>query len=586
MGPVTPASSGTVVQSRWAATLVDEWVRAGVTDAVVCPGKRSTLMATAIERHPGLRAHVVVDERSAAFFALGLGMATGRPTVLWCTSGTAVAELHPAVLEAHYARIPLLVCTADRPPEQHHVRDWQSMDQARLFGPAVRWQFDVGVADAEMAASWRSIAARSVLDAQHHPLGPGPVHLNVPIREPFSLEVEAPVPPRAGSGAWHVMHGAARGAPPELISALATGRRGAILAGRGAPEPSVVHGLAERLGWPVLAQHRSGARVPAPTTIASWDALLRSPAFLRSHRPDVVVRIGDPLLSRSLEDWAGPDVEQWLIEDVVTWQGQAVDVQHLVAADPSVVCRDLLDAELQPADPGWLASWRRSDDAARAITSQHLDPSPPERERRALTSPSVARRLLALVPDGSTVFCSTSMSVRDVEWFSEPRGGVRVLANRGVSGLDGITSTAMGAAVGTPQSSGNVLLTGDLGFLHDLNGMWAHRAAMEGVQLAIVVIDNDGGGIFEMFPVREVVGGEVFDRVLGTPQGLPVVEVVRSLGVDVVEVRDLPALEAELRSSLDQGGVRVLYVPTDRQDERDERHAVHRAIIEAIDPSA
>ena len=289
------------VQATFAATMVDEWVRAGVVDAVVAPGSRSTPLALALDARAEVCVHVHLDERCAGFYALGLGLVTGRPAIVLTTSGTAAAELHPAVVEAHHAHVPLVACTADRPPELHDVGANQTIDQAHLYGRAARWFAQPGVPDDGGRGAWRSLAARAVAEAKGAGGAPGPVHLNLAFREPLVGEPEALPPARPDGRPWHSV------APAESValdvSDRVAGRRGIIVAGADGPGPVVVHGIAEALGWPVLADARSGCRVPARTTVGAFDALLRAPAFASAHRPDVVLRLGVPLTSRVLSEW-------------------------------------------------------------------------------------------------------------------------------------------------------------------------------------------------------------------------------------------------------------------------------------------
>ena len=280
------------VQATFAATLVDEWVHAGVTDAVICPGSRSTPMALALAAR--LQVHVRLDERSAGFFALGLSMATGRPTIICVTSGTAGAELHPAVVEAHQGKVALIVCTADRPPELHHVGASQTIDQVGLFTTSTRWACDPGVPEESQAERWRPLAARAFAEAQAGPLGPGPVHLNLAFRDPLVGEA-GPLPSRPG--------------PASVIRTAATfsldaplGGRGMIIAGANATDdPAQLLLLGARLGWPVLADPRSGCRVPG--TIAAADAIVR--AHARPDLPSTVVLLGAPWLSKALGEYVG-----------------------------------------------------------------------------------------------------------------------------------------------------------------------------------------------------------------------------------------------------------------------------------------
>ena len=291
------------VQATFAATLVDEWVRAGVRDAVVCPGSRSTPLALALSERGELRVHVRLDERGAAFYALGCALAGGRPAVVCTTSGTAAAELHAGVVEAHHAGVPLVVCTADRPPALHGVGAPQTIEQRGLYASAVGWSFEPGVPDASGAAGWRSIGARSVAEALSGPRGPGPVHLNLAFADPL-VGAAGDLPPGRAEGApWHAVHPAMREPSGEDLAASIARwgrRRGLLVVGADGGSPEDVYGLAEVLGWPVLADPRSGCRLRHAASVGAADAVLRDPAVRAALEPEVVVLLGAPWASKVL----------------------------------------------------------------------------------------------------------------------------------------------------------------------------------------------------------------------------------------------------------------------------------------------
>jgi 2-succinyl-5-enolpyruvyl-6-hydroxy-3-cyclohexene-1-carboxylate synthase len=544
------------VQATFAATVVDEWVRGGVTDAVLAPGSRSTPLALALAARADVRVHVHLDERSASFYALGLGIATGRPAVVLTTSGTAAVELHPAVVEAHHAHVPLLACTADRPPELHDVGASQAIDQVHLFGRAVRWFAQPGVPDDAARGTWRSLAARAVAEAAGANGAPGPVHLNLAFREPLVGEPDALPPARTGGGPWHAVARTAR--VPLDISDRVAGRRGIVVAGADAPGPLVVHGIAGVLGWPVVADGRSGCRTPVLTTVGAFDALLRAPAFAAAHRPEVVLRLGTPLTSRVLNEWlAASGADQVLVHPRHAW----LDPDRTAAT----VTASVTVARPVPADPEWLDGWTDAELIAQATIASVLDGHPEP------TEPGVARALLDLLPGDATLLVSSSMPVRDLEWYALPRDGVRVVANRGASGIDGVVSTALGIAAGT-RGRRTFALLGDLAFLHDAGGLLA--ASTRGVDCTFVVVDNDGGGIFSFLPQADVVASDRFETLFGTPHGLDLARVATAYGLPVTQVDRIDGLPA----ALDGGGVRVVLVRT----ERAANVAVHREINDAV----
>ena len=564
------------LQDAFAATLVDEWARGGVTEAVVAPGSRSTPLAVALAGDGRLRLHVVLDERSAGFFAVGLALASGRPAVVLTTSGTAVAELHPAVIEAHHARVPLLVCTADRPPDLHHVGAPQTVEQVGIYGPAVRWASAPGVADEGSLPSWRSVAARAVLEATAGPRGAGPVHLNLAFREPLVGEPDRTVEGRAGGRPWHAAAGTARSMPPaEVVEALAaSGDRGVVVAGAGAGDPAVVHDLAAALGWPVLADPRSGCRLPGASTVAAADALLRVPGFAAAHRPDVVLRLGAPWASRVLGEWlAALDAPQYLVDPHGAWLDPGRSATTVVAADPTELAAAVASAaNLRPAPPQWLAGWAAAEGAAQGAIDEVVA------GHREATEPAVARAVVDAVAPGGTLVVSSSMPVRDVEWYGRPRAGLRVLSNRGANGIDGVVSTALGAAVAGPGPT--AALVGDLAFVHDTNGLLIPPGAGDGVDATVVVVDNDGGGIFSFLPQARALPAERFERLLGTPHGLDLCAVARAHGVDAVEATSADEVAAAVAAP--PAGVRVVVVRTDRSANVAVHDEVHRAVAAAV----
>ncbi|MGH9124002.1 MAG: 2-succinyl-5-enolpyruvyl-6-hydroxy-3-cyclohexene-1-carboxylic-acid synthase [Acidimicrobiales bacterium] len=571
------------VQAAFAATLVDEWARGGVTDVVVAPGSRSTPMLVALAAGR-LRVQVVLDERSAGFVALGLGLATGRPAVVVTTSGTAAVELHPAVVEAHQAGVPLLAVTADRPAERHRVGAPQTIEQEALFSGALRWSASPGVADVAAAGTWRSLAARSVAETMANPAGPGPVHLNLAFREPLLGSPGVLPAGRDGGGAWHRVEVAARAAPATVVDALAAGAggRGLVVAGAGSG-PSVV-ALAEALGWPLLADPPSGARVPGRLVVAAADTLLRVPD-VAAWRPSVVLRTGRPWASRVLSTWLaglGSETEQILVDPYGRWADPERQSARTVACDVAGLAAAVEAAVGTPAPPApsdWARRWVGAEAAAQAAIDEVLGAHP------CLTEPAVARGLVAGLAPGSRLFVSSSMPVRDVEWFARPRDGLTVLANRGANGIDGIVSSALGIAA---AGQGAVAaLVGDLAFLYDAGALlWARE---RGLDCTLVVVDNDGGGIFSFLPQAAAIARQQFERFWGTPHGVDLLAVARAYGAQVGEV----ATAAELRGAVaavggsgcgsgSGGGVRVLRVRTDRAANVVVHHQIEQAVAAAI----
>ncbi|MGA3220313.1 MAG: 2-succinyl-5-enolpyruvyl-6-hydroxy-3-cyclohexene-1-carboxylic-acid synthase [Acidimicrobiales bacterium] len=573
-GPPLPQD----VQAAFAVALVDEWVRAGVVDVVTCPGSRSTplLIAVAEAAERGaLRAYTVLDERSAGFFALGLGLASGAPAPVVTTSGTAAVELHPAIVEAHHAGVPMLAVTADRPAE---LQDWgapQTVHQVGLYGDAVRWQSAPGVPEAEAAGTWRSLASRSVAEARGGPHRPGPVHLNLAFREPLLGSGEAFLSGhegRAGGAPWHQVAWPHELQPPgDVVDLLAgAGERGLIVAGTGAGSPEAVWQLARATGWPVLASPPSGCRLPG--AVAAADALLRTP-LAAAWQPDVVLRLGAPWASRVVNEWlASLCCPQVLVDRWGTWAAPDHLPGDVVVASPEAVCREVARAVQSGRAGPWTARWAQAEEVAQAAIEAALA------AEGTLSEPGVARWLLGAAPAGASVVVSSSMPVRDVESWSRPRAGVRVLANRGANGIDGVLSTALGVAAARAPG-GVVALLGDLAFLYDASALLAGGRGWAGPDLDVVVIDNDGGGIFNFLTQAASQPSERFERMWGTPQGTDLAAVARAYGAEAEEVPDLGRLASVLGGAEPGQGVRVFIAKTDRVA----NVALHRRLYAAVE---
>jgi 2-succinyl-5-enolpyruvyl-6-hydroxy-3-cyclohexene-1-carboxylate synthase len=555
------------VQATFCATLVDEWARAGLTDAVVCPGSRSTPLALALADHPGIRLHVHHDERSAGFLTLGIGLATGRPAAVLTTSGTAAAELHPAVVEADLAAVPLLACTADRPPELRDVGAPQAIDQVHLYGRAVRWYGDPGVPEAAGADRWRPLAARAYAAAAGGGVGrpPGPVHLNLPFREPL-VGAPGPLPPARDAGPWVRVAGPAPATAPPDLPAVA-GRRGLIVAGAAPVDGERVHAVAAALGWPVVAEPRSPAWRPAPTTVSHLDAVLRSPAAATALRPEVIVRLGDPGSSRVVNEWLAAAGAVEIVAGATGWSDPA-GTAACVVDDAGAALAALSQPGAAPPD-GWLARWQAVASAADEALAAAC---------AAGGEPGAARAVAAALPAGARLMVSSSMPIRDVERYVPPRADVTVLANRGANGIDGVVSTALGVAIG--GAGPTALLIGDLAFLHDSNGLLG--VAGRDADLVVVVVDNDGGGIFSFLPQARTLPAARFETLFGTPHGLDLAALAAAFGARTRVVGPAADLRAAVADEATAGGVAVVVVRTDRDANVD----AHRRLDEAVAAAA
>lgn len=567
-------------------------------------------LSEAAER-AALRLHVLADERSAGFLALGLAMATGMPAPVVTTSGTAAAELHPAVVEAHHAGVPMIAITADRPPELHDFGAPQTIHQVGLFGSSVRWDMNPGPPDLGAAWSWRSLASRSVHEARGATGRPGPVHLNLAFREPLlgsatallqggpdeaaEQAIEAAMGAASGSDRrraisllrwgrptgrpWHEFHRAGLVPPqPETVELLvAAGERGLIVAGAGAGDPDAVWQLSEATGWPVLAAPQSGCRRPG--AIGAADALLRTPV-VRQWQPVLVLRVGAPWASRVANEWlAGLACRQLLVGPGGTWAAPDRPPGDVISTSPELLCRAAADQAQQfqqLGSPGRAASsWAHQWSLAERLAQDAIDSA--LAEEATLTEPAIARSLVEELPAGSALFASSSMPVREVEWWSRPRDGVSVFANRGANGIDGVLSTAIGIAMAPRVPGAQVAaLVGDLAFLYDAGALLA--GAQSGVDLDVIVVDNDGGGIFSFLPQASGQRPERFERLWGTPHGADLVAVARGYGVAAEEVTDVKSLAGAIAGGGEGKGLRVFVAKTDRAG----NVAVHNRLNDAV----
>jgi 2-succinyl-5-enolpyruvyl-6-hydroxy-3-cyclohexene-1-carboxylate synthase len=656
--------------TAFAAVFADEFARCGLREVVIAPGSRSTPLAMAfwgLERAGRIRLHVRIDERSASFTALGLAKASRRPVAVLCTSGTAAANFHPAVIEADESAVPLLVLTADRPPELRATGASQTIDQVKLYGSAVRWYAESGVPErrAGMVGYWRSLACRAWGSAAGA-LGtlPGPVHLNLPFRDPLVPDAAAAAPQpdnskkrasadTASAGGPHVaggtlpvgdagplvpgtaaappnpdnsnkrasataagadqagrpaelpafadadwpepLAGRADGAPwtrfgapaaPAEPLALPWSERGVIVCGDGDYDAAALVELAERAGWPILAEPSSGAR-RGPNALTGYQYLIAAPEFMAACRPEVIVSAGRPGLTRpqsalmGLARAGGPAVRHVV---VASGPGLWADPQR-AATDVAPAIR--LTGAPATAPAGWLGIWRRADAAATRAAGAALDAS----GNGALAEPEVARELLAALPDNAVLWCGNSLSVRDIDLLMPPRTDARVIASRGASGIDGTFSTAAGAALAhAAEHPGAVAfaLVGDLSLLHDAPGL-AIGPAEPRPDLCVVVVNNDGGGIFEgLEPARfkDAAGGgadgpSVFERVFGTSHGASLEQLAAAFGVPYTLVERPGDLAKALAAAIPGTGPRIVEARTGRAVSEDLRARMRAAAVAA-----
>ena len=547
--------SSAATTATFCATLVDEWLHCGVRHAVVSPGSRSTPIALEIANRQEIEMHIFHDERSAAFAALGIAKASGVPAILVCSSGTAAVEFHPAVVEAHHSETPILICTADRPAELQGVGAPQTIDQQNLYGVAIRKFVNAEVANDSESHTWRHIArdlfATSLGDVQ------GPVHLNLRFREPL-MGFATNLPPRSANDAVITKKVALPSSRSlrKLNKALES-ENGLIIAGPENYRVESILRLAETLGWPIIADPRSGTRVPNKLVVAGADAILRDEDFSKRLRPDVVLRFGTLPASKVVNSWLlGSGANQVVITTTPSLTDPDRQCSLHIVSDIDELCAGLVSVHskesVRKRSLSWLDKWVAAEDSAQKAINAALADEP------GLTEPGVARAIYALVPEASHLVVSSSMPIRDVEWFGAPRNGLRVHANRGANGIDGVVSTAVGVALATRQPT--TLLIGDIALLHDVNGLI--NLASRKIDLRIVVIDNNGGGIFSFLPQAQTLDEAKFEKIFGTPHDANIKMLAQAHQINTHELTNI----SDLAEVLSQRGPWLARVVTDRQE--------------------
>lgn len=545
----------------WGSVMVETLVRCGLSHAVISPGSRSTPLAMAFARHPGVHSIPVLDERSASYLALGLAKQLRRPVALVCTSGTAGANYFPAVIEAAESGEPLLVLTADRPPEMRSCASGQTIDQQKLYGKFPVWQHEMSVPEASVERL--RYLRQTTRHAWDRATTGGPVHLNCPFRDPL--------PPLPDGSATHLANAGIDAAFFDSSAAIATpraewavpqewlaARRGILVAGPVVPRDAGTHTrklarLSESLGWPLLADALSPIRhhdagVPL---VCGFEAFLRSPELARSLAPDVIVSIGGWPISKTLREWVGAlGVPVW----IVTPSDRNLDALHTRATRVGAAIEDVVipaARESDAADRTWLANWH----SAEAAVQRHY--STAFANVSGLFEPKISRELAAMLAPETAIFVANSMPVRDVEYFwpvMDRRH--RMLFSRGANGIDGTLSTAVGIAHGGRPT---VLLTGDLALLHDSNGL-LHLPHFRG-SLTVILINNNGGGIFEHLPVAQF--EPPFEKFWATPQATDFARLAEAHGASHVAVKDWAHLRELAGNPVP--GIRILEIRTDRK---------------------
>lgn len=560
------------ILTNYVYKIVATLIQAGVENVVISPGSRSTPLAYAFASTKEINLYRQIDERAAAFFAVGLAKATAKPVVLLCTSGTAAANYFPAIIEAKYARIPLIVLTADRPHELREVGAPQAIQQVQLYGEHVKWSVDFPIPD-EAPQTLPFIerhVVRAVNVATTAPFGP--VHINVPFREPLLIDFmnELPISTFKGSFIGELVPSEA--ARVELEEILTATEKGIVIVGE-LPLGTNVEYLWEfvrHLKWPVLVESLSNMRTNVPNdclsyVISTYDAILKSEIFKALAKPQTVIRFGAQPVSKFLNVFVTESMPAHyiIVDEDERFRDAASMSTHFVHASVGEWVATLNVSNNQ-LDESYLAEWQDADDIAIEYISHYAD--------GAIDEGAMVSRLLEFIPEGSDLFVSSSMPIRDIDTFLlKTSRDIQVFANRGANGIDGVVSTALGFSAGRQRDS--YLIIGDLAFLHDISGLTATR--YQDCQLTIIVFNNDGGGIFSYLPQSTVEAH--YEELFGTPTALSFSHIAKMYEMEYLWVDNLdelfPKFAAEQKMSM-----RLIEIFTDRE----ENVYAHRALWQQI----
>ncbi len=570
----------------------------------MCPGSRSTPLTIAMLEDDRFELIFRLDERSAGFFAIGLAISSMKPVVVVVTSGTAVAELHAAVAEADLSQVPLIICTADRPAELHDVFAPQTINQNNIFSSAVRYFFDTQ--DIPLSCEpqiWRSVGARAAQEAISNPKGPGPVHLNLPFREPFfpqkddtkpgndlpatdgsfrslvEVAKQMLVPGRSNGQPWHLVYSSNNHDDrvlQMLLDFIKHGLKVVVIAGwlprsKGPGPFSSLRQLAKENGWVIFADPRAWPRTIDGVSIFSYDTLVRDETVTAKYTPDLVIHIGQPPSSKALAQWCQnlhlKGIPHIRFDPYQRFMDAGRYISHVIKADIELVAQKVLESEKVKASPDathalakWQHNWLTAERVCQDTYTSLLY------NEEYLTEPKIARFLYQYVPPTSTIVASSSMPIRNLEFFAGPRlDAPHVVANRGANGIDGVVSTILGVAAFNRrvQNAQTIGFLGDLALLHDISGLVWGRLEEE-PEVTLVVADNDGGAIFSFLPIASFVPKDYFERAFGTPQKVEAKQLVAGLGHHYFEADSINSLAKCLDDAADTGGIKIVVCKTKR----------------------
>lgn len=563
------------ILTNYVYTIVNTLITAGVEDVVISPGSRSTPLAYAFASLSNeINVYRQVDERSAAFFALGIAKAKGKPVVLVCTSGTAAANYYPAVVEANYARVPLIVLTADRPHELREVGAPQTINQVRLFGEQVKWSAEFPIPDnADQTLPYiERHTARAIAISMTAPMGP--VHLNIPFREPLLIDFRNGV----ARGNYVQSFASSVEASCEAITVLedviASTDKGIIVVGElhAGSNMKALWAFIEKLKWPVVVESLSNMRTNIPESckeyvISTYDAILKHDAFKEAAKPQAVIRFGAQPVSKFLMQFIAASKPKYyiVVDENPMFRDSISAATHFIHAQ---VGRWIENVQVRSnIEPNYVAMWQNAEEVASSEVERYSSWSNDEG--------MYVQKLLELIPAGSDVFVSSSMPVRDIDTFLLKTGkDLRIIANRGANGIDGVISTAFGYSAANPERP-TYLLIGDLAFLHDSNAFVLTR--YQQLQLQVIVMNNDGGGIFSYLPQAKV--EEHYEELFGTPTSLTFEQLAAMYDISYEAVRQADTFEKALQL---KNKLKIVEVFTNRDENTENHRTLWRNISEGL----
>ncbi|MBR0603054.1 2-succinyl-5-enolpyruvyl-6-hydroxy-3-cyclohexene-1-carboxylic-acid synthase [Bacillus safensis] len=569
------------IMTTYIGRLMDEFVQGGVKEAVVCPGSRSTPLAMLALAHQDIHVHVLVDERSAAFYALGLAKASQSPVLLICTSGTAAANFYPAVVEAHYSRVPLIVLTADRPHELREVGAPQAIDQQFLFGKFVKWFTDLALPEDSqtMLRYVQAAAARANHMSMQEPKGP--VQVNVPLREPLLPDLSIDPFAREKEDTKKVL--ASGQAFPndrvmsEIVTVMNQSKKGLIVAGElhTQEEKEAVLRLSKALHLPILADPLSLLRnghENEDLIIDAYDSLLKDEALQQHLLPDMVIRFGPMPVSKPLFKWLEKhaEVKQIVVDAAGGFRDPGLSASYVIESHVAAFVEAVLKQAVQRKETSFLNRWQNANSSFRTNAASYSD------EDLSFEG-NVYRQLQHLLPKESVLFIGNSMPIRDVDTFFETQSKpFRMMANRGANGIDGVVSTALGTYAALKQPV--TLVIGDLSFYHDMNGLLA--AKLMDIPLTVVLINNDGGGIFSFLP--QASDEPYYEKLFGTPTGLNFEYASRLYGGTYSKPATKQELHDVYMAHIDEPGLHLIEIETDRHSRVDKHRQMMDDILEEV----